>query len=106
MNDASNHFLIDSNAIITPYLQYYPFDLMPKFWEQLEINIENGSICILDMVKNEILKGNDKLSEWIKGISISNLIDHRNANILDKYSEILDYIQNSGYYSSKALTEW
>ncbi len=28
-------FLIDSNIFITPYQNYYPFDLAPGFWKQL-----------------------------------------------------------------------
>ncbi|MDI6619349.1 MAG: DUF4411 family protein [Clostridiales bacterium] len=82
------------------------FDFTPKFWQQMKIYIENGSIIIFDMVKNEIEKGNDELSKWIKGISITDLIDHRDSKIIEKYSEILTYIQASKYYSSKALAEW
>lgn len=106
MKSASNKFLIDTNAIITPYSSYYPFDFAPKFWEQMKTYIEDGSIVILDLVKNEIEKGNDKLSKWMKEINIANLIDHRDSKILDKYSEILTYIQTSNYYNSKALAEW
>ena len=98
--------MIDANAIITPYLSYYPFDFAAKFWEQLEFYITNGSIIILDLVKTEIEKGNDRLSEWINKISIVNLIDHRDAKILKKYSEVLEYIQKVDHYNSKALTEW
>jgi hypothetical protein len=29
-------FLIDTSALITPYRQYYAFDLVPSFWEKLK----------------------------------------------------------------------
>ena len=106
MRIASERFLIDANAIITPYLNYYPFDFAPKFWEQLEINIENGSITILDLVKDEITKGEDSLSEWLKKISIGSFVDHRDGAIVGKYSEILQYIQTAGCYNSNALIKW
>jgi len=98
--------LIDANTLMTPYQSYYPFDFAPKFWYQLESAVEDGSVVILDMVKKEVEKGNDLLSEWIKSIRIPNLIDHREKDILDKYSEVLRYIQTSESYSARALQEW
>jgi hypothetical protein len=106
MTDTSEKFLIDANAIITPYLSYYPFDFAPKFWGQLEAQIENGTVVILDLVKKEVEKGNDPLSQWMKNILIADIIDHRESTILGKYSEVLAYIQTSDCYNSKALAEW
>ena len=48
-------FLIDSNSLITPKLNYYPLDLVPSFWDSLKEKIEDGSIAILDKVKEEII---------------------------------------------------
>lgn len=28
-------FLIDANSLITPYLTFYPFDLVKTFWNQM-----------------------------------------------------------------------
>ena len=50
-------FLIDANSLITPYLTFYPFDLVKTFWNQMEVHIKNGDIAILDLVKSEVLKG-------------------------------------------------
>lgn len=47
----SRSFLIDTNALLTPHLMYYPFDLAPSFWEQLEEKLKDGSVVLLDMVK-------------------------------------------------------
>lgn len=102
----SEKFLIDANAVITPYLSYYPFDFALKFWEQLETNIKNGAIAVLDLVKVEIENGNDDLSEWIKGISIGSFIDRRDGEILANYAEVLNYVQTSDYYNDKALSKW
>ena len=38
-------FLMDANAFITPYQQYYPFDLAPIFWANLKDRIEKGSFA-------------------------------------------------------------
>lgn len=99
-------FLIDSNSLITPHLTYYPFDFAENFWIQIEDHIKQGRIVVLDVVRNEILKGNDNLHVWIKNLKIGKFIDHRDESILAKYGEVLQYVQNSPVYKPSALTEW
>lgn len=77
MNDTSIKYLIDTNSLITPYKTYYPFDFARKFWEQMKKTIENGNVVLLDLVKDEVNKGDDELSEWINGFSSSLIISHK-----------------------------
>lgn len=99
-------FLIDTNSFITPYLTYYPFDFAKNFWAQMAKCINNGDIAVLDMVKTEILQGNDNLKAWMKSLSIANYIDHKDQVILQNYSSILIHIQTNTCYKTSALTEW
>lgn len=101
-----NPFLIDSNTLITPYRQYYPFDLAESFWNQMKLHIENGNIAILDLVKNEILCGDDQLSRWLKEIKIPFFIDHREEEIISHYANVMQYIQTCGFYNDTALSVW
>lgn len=100
-------FLIDSNSLITPQLQYYPFDFAPGFWTQMKNCIEDGSIKILDMVENEILRGKetDDLKMWMEGLEVRS-IDHREPEILEKYAAVVQYLSDSSLYKPSALTEW
>lgn len=100
-------FLIDSNALITPYLQFYPFDLAPGFWSQIEGHIKDGSIRILDVVRAEILQGKetDDLKLWMDGISVD-IIDRREQEILEKYAAVIQYLQSSPLYKPSVLAEW
>lgn len=100
-------FLIDSNILIRPHAEYYPFDFAPGFWTQMENCIKNGSIKILDMVENEILRGNetDDLKAWMEGLGAES-IDHRRHEILEKYAEIIQYLGDCNLYKPSALTEW
>lgn len=99
-------FLIDANSFITPYLAYYPFDFAKNFWAQLAKHITNGDIAILDLVKDEILQGNDDLKHWMETLSIANYIDHKEPDILENYSSVLTHIQVNTCYKTAALTEW
>lgn len=106
MPDTIIKYLIDTNSLITPYKTYYPFDFAEKFWEQLKNAIESGSIVILDMVKEELCKGDDELSVWVQQFDNSLLLNHKEPSIIRKYAEILQYVQVSEYYDEKALMDW
>lgn len=56
-------FLIDSNSFMASYRQYYAFDLIPTYWDELSKRAESGRLVLLDMVKAEIDKGEDDLAD-------------------------------------------
>lgn len=58
-------FLIDSNSFMTPYRQYYAFDLVPTYWEEISKCTSSRRLVLLDIVKAEIDKGEDDLADWI-----------------------------------------
>lgn len=99
-------FLIDSAALITPYNSYYSFDLTPRFWQKILEKIENQEIVILDLVREEVSKGQDRLRDWILNINRELILDRRNELVLSNYVKILEYLQTSELYKEKALTEW
>ena len=99
-------FLIDSNSFMTPYRQYYAFDLVPTYWKELSKCMDTGKIVLLDMVKGEIDKGRDDLAEWVDKQTGFIICNHVNATIIGKYQEILQYVQNCGLYKEQALRNW
>lgn len=99
-------FLLDANTFITPFQNYYPFDFAPGFWAQLEPKLKLDSVYVLDIAKNEVMRGEDELSEWFGAIPDANIIDRRNASIVTKYSEVLRFLQDSPLYSERALRDW
>ena len=103
---SQSFFLIDANSLITPYHNYYSFDFARGFWTQMEHHIREGNVALLDVVKDEILRGNDDLTEWFKKLEIGRLIDHRELPILHSYGLVLQYIQNNPFYRDSALAEW
>lgn len=106
MMSVKEKFLIDSNSLITPYKMYYPFDFARKFWDQLYEKIENREVVMLDLVKQELVKGDDDLSKWVSSIDNELILDRRDPNILSNYGEVLAHLQGSGLYQEKALAAW
>ena len=60
----------------------------------------------MDVVKAEILRGNDELKSWMNQLEIGKYIDHRAAPILQRYGEVLQHIQKNPVYKVATLTEW
>lgn len=99
-------FLIDTNSFLTPFNNYYPFDLMPKFWVQLKSELLIRNVVLLDMVRDEIMTVDDDLSRWLNHRLRSLVVSHKDARIVTIYSQILNYLQTVGFYTPRALAEW
>mgnify|MGYP006067288613 FL=1 len=99
-------FLIDSNSFMTPYRQYYAFDLVPTFWKELSKQTQSGTLILLDMVKAEIEKGKDELADWINKESGFVVCNHIAPEIIGKYQQVLQYVQTCGLYKEQALQTW
>lgn len=99
-------FLIDANSFVTPYQNFYPFDITPGFWAQLKPALLNDAVSVLDVVKDEILKGDDELTAWVSEMSELKIMDRRDQSIMAKYGAVLSYLQNSPLYNDKALRAW
>ena len=104
----SEKFLIDSNSLIEPFNKYYPFEIAPRFWELMKENINNGSVILLDKVRDELLNTNeeDDLTQWVRSLPKERILDHRDQNILAIYSQIMDYLNGNENYQQNALAEW
>lgn len=103
---AQEKFLIDANAFMTPHLQYYPFDLVPSFWDKLEQHIKGSTIVVMDMIKAEVLQGTDSLRDWMDALEIGDYLDRRQPKIIEKYTEVLTHLQMNPCYQEAALHEW
>ena len=102
----SEKHLIDANSLIRPARAYYPFDFAPSFWQQLRPKISLDKIAVLDKVRDELLKGTDELSTWISDLPNECILSTQDMQILQKYRDVLSFIQQSDKYSEAALRRW
>ena len=58
------------------------------------------------MVKGEIDKGKDDLTDWVDKETGFIMCNHVSPNIIGKYQEVLRYVQNCGLYKVQALQAW
>lgn len=99
-------FAIDTNILISCHRQIYPFDMAPAFWRQL---IEKGGqkIVFIDKVKEEILRNEDQLSNWLKE-NEDNFTIRRvdRLPVIECYSRIITSIQENQRYRETAKIEF
>jgi hypothetical protein len=67
-------FLLDANVLIDANRDYYPISRIPEFWDWLVLQGENGKIKIPLEIYEELTKGNDDLSEWLKLPQTKNML--------------------------------
>lgn len=104
--DKQEIFLIDSNALITPFRFYYAFDLVPPYWKELKKHLDSGEEVILDAVKDEIEKGQDDLSKWLSSVSHLAIVPKITEQTVKEYQNVMQFVASSGYYTERALTTW
>lgn len=57
-------YCIDTSALIDGWLRWYPKDVFPSLWENIEGLVEEGEIIAPDEVLNELEKKEDSLAKW------------------------------------------
>lgn len=59
-------YLLDANVFMQAKNLHYGFDFCPAFWEWLIAQNAAGSVFSIEKVEDEILAGDDDLSQWSK----------------------------------------
>ena len=99
-------FLVDSNSFMTPFRFYYAFDLVPAYWKELNKHINSGRIVVLDIVKDEIDKGNDDLAKWIADLDQLTVVPKVTEKTVGCYQEVMRYVAECGLYKESAVHTW
>jgi Domain of unknown function (DUF4411) len=59
-------YLLDANVLIDAARDYYPFDMVPEFWDWLAYNGSIGNVKMPLEIYEEVCDGNDRLAEWLR----------------------------------------
>lgn len=102
-------YFLDSNTLINPLRDYYAFDLLPSFWDALSEEVINGSVKIIDRVRDEVLLGTEKGGkefQWFHSFPRDLYIKSTTAKTLHSYGQVLETIRQDSLYTPKALRTW
>ena len=99
-------YLLDSNFFITAHRFHYPFDMVPSFWTRVQDLVHQGLIGSIDKVANEIVHGNDVLSNWIAN-HLPNGFFQNSALFINEYVQVAQWAHSkAGHYTTGALNEF
>lgn len=92
-------YSIDTSAILDAWIRYYPPDVMPGLWKQLEELIDNGQLIATEEVLYELEKKEDGAHEWAKNhgnmfILTDEKIQLEVIEILKDYKKLIDTRKN------------
>ena len=87
-------FLLDTNVFIEPKNRFYPFDIVPGYWDLLEKELGGNSVQSIMKVYDEIANSGDELSRWIKQqVGKTKCVDcTADQTVFSKYLEVSNYV--------------
>lgn len=60
------NYLLDANTLIEAKNRYYQMSICPGYWDWLLKTNQTGEVNSIRSVRDELLRGNDALAEWVK----------------------------------------
>lgn len=88
-------YSIDTSAFLDAWVRYYPPDVFPGIWEQMDRAAKNGIVKSSDEVLRELSKKDDGAHDWIKAhtemvIPLDNEIERHVQEIMSRYPRLVD----------------
>ena len=90
----SDIYSIDTSALLDAWVRWYPPDLFPKLWENIETLISEQRIFATEEVLVELEKKDDDIFKWAKKqkmfYPLTTEIQTFVSQILTKYPRLVD----------------
>lgn len=94
-------YVIDTSAVLDAWVRYYPRDVFPTLYEQLEALALVGELRCPDEVLRELERSDDGAFEWVDGIEglalpLSQEVQQATREILTRFPKMVDTRPNRG----------
>lgn len=99
-------YILDANVFIQAARMHYAFDLVPTFWQALIVQASQGRVRSIDRVRDEILRGNDELAEWVKSQFNDSFLSTDDDDIFTSYREIIAWAEHQTQFTPAAKAEF
>ena len=103
---AQARYLLDANVFISAARQYYAFDFAPKFWKCLQEHALTGRIASIDRVREELLKGQDDLADWVKNSFAEGFAATNHSGVISTFKQIMGWAQSQNQFMDAAKAEF
>lgn len=96
--------LLDSNALLTPALSFYAFDICGGYWGWIAQAATAGDVKSISPVKRELRQKDDQVKNWID-FHAADLFLPDDAAVANTMRQVSTWAGSNGY-SSAAVTEF
>ena len=90
-------YLLDANIFVEAKKRYYGFDVCPGFWKWLIAKNREEKIFSIEKVRDEMIVGNDDLSEWVDSPEMKNFFINPNEELLPFLERIGKWLTPKNY---------
>ena len=95
-------YIFDTNIFIRSKNEM-PMDIWPTFWAKFKEMVNSGQIFTSVMVKDEIDKGKDELTEWVKNNAPKSFFLSLDADVMSHYTATQNWARSNPLYNQQAL---
>ena len=93
-------YLLDANVFIEAKNRYYGFDIVPAFWDWMDLVTAVNAVTITP-VRDELLNGADELSDWMKARKNDVwILDVTDKSTQENFADIANELNGSPYKSA------
>jgi len=89
-------YLLDANVFIQAKNLHYGFDFCPAFWDWLIGANRRGLVFSIEKVQDELLAGDDDLSDWARARS-STFFLPPDEKIISAFGRVSAWVQRQNY---------
>lgn len=97
-------YIFDTNIFIRSKHEL-PVDVWPTFWREIAGLIQSGQIFSSIKVKEEIERGGDELTDWMRNNVVPNFYIPIEQDVLRKYADVTNWA-NTRSYTLNAVNEF
>lgn len=99
-------YIVDSNFFIQAHRMYYPFDVVPSFWDRVGDLAAAGRLVSIDKVRKEIYKNEDDLTNWCE-TNLAKGFFQNSQTVIQHYIHVVQWADSmGGHYTTSALDEF
>jgi predicted nucleic acid-binding protein len=95
-------YIFDTNIFIRSKNEM-PMDIWPTFWDRFREMVNSGDVFTSVTVKEEIDKGKDELTEWLKTNAPKSFYLSLDADVMVQYADVQNWAKSNPVYSPQAL---
>jgi len=89
-------YLIDANVFIQAKNLHYGFDFCPAFWDWLIENNSNRIVFSIEKVADELIAGNDELTQWARDRG-SDFFISPDINVINAFGQVSKWVWSQHY---------